>query len=626
MTEPAAEVRVRIIADDQSAETLERSKDHFHALAIQAEVSNQFLARMALNIEHVSSVQQAAANKGGDISKEILKGNLYFEAMKKSVELVSDGVREAWELTEKLGEAALEASEAAEEQEKQMAGYLFLIDGGKHSMQELREYTRDQREEFEKFAVTAGVATKDLVAMYDKLIERGVMGSEQAKELAQQMAVVGKIIPGGGEALAQGMSALEQGMARPRNPIVQLIAATHMLQGNARAVSQQMMHMTPAQQMELAQKAIERQAEALKKMGEQVPDLKQLRASFDDIKEGFLEAMGQPMMGALIPQLVRLRDFLSAHSEELKAFAEKLGYKLADVINYLSAAIEGIYDGLAQNWDYFASTFHEIFSAWEVMWGNSKKTTTDIKAEFQDVGVAMKEAFLDISRIIEKTLSFALGVADALHGQMPGTTRANMAGNAAVDASLKPTTTADAMEKAIKDYTERAAGKVDPAEVDKRVAFARENFAREQQEKTRIQGEAGSQNWEMVNAELQGAKNNGDEEMVGYILRTVAATKEGAEAIEHHNVALDNSFGDLKRIFDENIPEIAKAMREGANKIKQEGGITAPKPTMVFTGPIHIKQDFKDQDPDRVLLTFKKDLAQAAANRTTSRNAALFGM
>jgi hypothetical protein len=46
--------------------------------------------------------------------------------------------------------------------------------------------------------------------------------------------------------------------------------------------------------------------------------------------------------------------------------------------------------------------------------------------------------------------------------------------------------------------------------------------------------------------------------------------------------------------------------------------------TQNFTGAINVKQDFRDQDPDRVAVTFKQDLQRAGTNRLQSRFAQPF--
>lgn len=627
MTEPAAEVRVRIVADDQSHETLDKVRDGLRDIGEESKVTQELLKGIGLNIERIASVQQANAGKQEGVAKEVLKGNLYFEAMKKSVELVGDGVKEAWELTEKLADASLEAAEAAETQEKQMAGYLFLLDQGKHSMTELREYTRDQREEFEKFAITAGVATKDLVTTYDKLLERGAMGSEKAKEMAEKMATVGKIVPGGSEALAQGMSAMETGMVRARNPLVQLIAATHMLKGNAKAVAAQMQHMTPERQMELAEKAIDRQAEALKKMGGVVPDLGQLKSSFEDVKEGFLESMGKPMTEALVPQLVRLRDYLSQHMEQIKQFGDRVGAAAANAIEYVSHALEGIWSGLTYNWDEFRDTFNSIFVDWEAAWGDSKTTTAEIKQEFFAVGTTLRDIFLDISRTIKAVVEVAMDVNDVIHGRNVGTTQAEVAGSAIHAGAGDVNQTPKQWEHLMDTYLAKAQDSgMDPAKVDAYATAMRNLHGQFEQAAQDDKQAVDSHQWDKVSEALKYNAENNQGALNEFIIKTLAGSDAAAEAIHSGQINIGGQMDELMKMISEKAPELAAKLRDMNGKIAKEGGIKAPKPTMVFTGPIHIKQDFKDQDPDRILLTFRKDLAQAAANRTTSRNAALFGM
>ena len=73
------------------------------------------------------------------------------------------------------------------------------------------------------------------------------------------------------------------------------------------------------------------------------------------------------------------------------------------------------------------------------------------------------------------------------------------------------------------------------------------------------------------------------------------------------------------------VRELAAKLRDMGNTVARQGGIKPQGPVQNFFGGVHIKQDFKDQDPDRVILTFKKGLAGAASNRTTSRFSSPFG-
>jgi hypothetical protein len=623
------EVRIRIVADDQSEATLEKVKAGF---------------------EHVEQSTKHAATAGHDLAGEVLKGNIYFELAKKGAEAVAEAVKVGVESMEKMTEASLEAAEAQEKQERQMAGYLFLMDQGKHSMAQLRDYTGQQREEFEAFGMSAGIAVKDLVGAYDNLIERGSMSSEKAKDLTEQMAIVGKVVPGGMEGLAQGMSGVEMGMVRARNPVVQLIAATHLLKGNARDVAQQMQKMSPERQMELAERAIARQADALKKMGAAVPTMEQLKTSFEGVKESFLESMGKPMLGALVPQLARLRDYLVQHIEEIKAFGERVGRAASDVIEYVGTALDGIYSGVSENWEEFRQTFHQIWGDWEDAWASATRSTGDIKVEFHEIGVTLRNVFVEIMRYVKAAGEVIMDASDlwsqvaAAKDELIGGKEFDEHGNKVVhkgravgstDASIQAAALAEQARNPMQSQQEWERNKdvfvakaqnagMKPEEVDAYVAGLAK--VHDQFEKAAQDDKAAvaSQNWAKVNEALQYNIDHHQEALNDYVIQQIAGSEQARDALLHGGITIAGGMDAMMKLLNEKAPELAAKLRGPLNPLSGKG-ITAPKLTQNFHGGIHIKQDFKDQDPDRILLTFRRDLANAAANRTVSRVSTPFG-
>lgn len=85
----------------------------------------------------------------------------------------------------------------------------------------------------------------------------------------------------------------------------------------------------------------------------------------------------------------------------------------------------------------------------------------------------------------------------------------------------------------------------------------------------------------------------------------------------------------LAKLLEEKVPEVAKALRESAGfaaeaeKTGEKGAV----PLNVFNGgqTFQIKQDFRDQDPDRISFIFQRDLAKAAENRLQARTSLPFG-
>ena len=72
-----------------------------------------------------------------------------------------------------------------------------------------------------------------------------------------------------------------------------------------------------------------------------------------------------------------------------------------------------------------------------------------------------------------------------------------------------------------------------------------------------------------------------------------------------------------RRVAPERV-EAANSFALSLNKYvgKELNKATTPAaPVMNFSGPITIQQDFKDQDPDRVAVVFRRDLVRHATAR-----------
>lgn len=614
MAEESAEVRISLVADDLSDAVVKAVKQGMTELRQETEKARD----------------AAGAGEGG-MAGSLLKAHLEFEGLKAAAELVTETIHQAFELTEKLGDAAVEAAEAQEKQERAMAGNLFLMDKGAHSMRDLRDYAGETREEFAKFGMGAGVATSQIAQAYDALISRGTMGSEKAKELAEQMAVVGKVVPGGMDSLAQGFSMVELGMVRARNPVVQLIAATHTLEGNAHQVAAAMQKMSPEQQMALGEKAIAKQAEMLAKMGGLGPaTLPELRTSFEGVKEGFFESMGKPMQDALVPELTRLRAFLMEHIEQIKAFGEKVGEGVAHVITYISDAIQGMYEGFQQNWGEIEKVFDDLFGEWNAAWSNARKDSGSIRTEFR----VMTDDFVTLMKPILAGIKAAAEVAmdanDALHGRAVGSTQAQIAGRAAgevVGSAAGPGDMAKVDEQIRRYRVLAAEAGTAPEAIEKYTdslrAQAEFNMSAADKAKSAVEGG----NYEGFGNYLEGAikiQSDGAEE---YAFHLLEGSEEARRALVTGAIHIGGGMDELMKIIDEKAPELAHQLKEMMGGHVGPEGIKAPQHNLNFYGShFELKQSFANEDPERVVAVFKRELTRSVTARIESRNSTPFSL
>ncbi len=79
--------------------------------------------------------------------------------------------------------------------------------------------------------------------------------------------------------------------------------------------------------------------------------------------------------------------------------------------------------------------------------------------------------------------------------------------------------------------------------------------------------------------------------------------------VGHHNKLTMGGGGEDNKTYAEEVRGIL------AKQLKDKD---VSHMNLNFTGDIHIQQDFKDQNPDRVLLEFKKELSRSALSRTSA--------
>jgi hypothetical protein len=182
-------------------------------------------------------------------------------------------------------------------------------------------------------------------------------------------------------------------------------------------------------------------------------------------------------------------------------------------------------------------------------------------------------------------------------------------------------------EKQMKEYAITAM----QAGVDFKKANEVMNNAREQHQQ--YQEVAGAEkadilndNWQKVNEALQYNIDQHRDGLTDYQITMLTQSKAGREAIESGAVHIAGGMDAMIKMLEDKAPELARKLREAGNVVKTQGGVK-PAAGITFNGAnFHIKQDFRDQDPDRIALVFKKELSSAAVSRTMARTATPFGL
>lgn len=255
-----------------------------------------------------------------------------------------------------IGEEAFTAAKAVGAQEKALTGMLMMVDKTGASYATLKQQGVELKDELEDMAIDMGAGVDKVIDVFGDIAARTNKSTDRIKEMVEQMVNVGKVAPGGLDALASGMMQVEMGITRARNPVVQFIAQTdtlsthlHKAHMNAKEVAAYMTKLAPESQMKLAEEAIRRMNERTK----EIPlSFGQLVQSAKDIREQFFEKLGVPILReALTPAMRDMQGWLHQHREEIEHLGTNIGKKVAAWIKDLSAMLKDAFRYVEQHAD-----------------------------------------------------------------------------------------------------------------------------------------------------------------------------------------------------------------------------------------------------------------------------------
>lgn len=540
--------------------------------------------------------------------------------------------------------APIEAFMESEKQVRALASTFATLSTGGATFEQLTMFASRTKDELEELGMAAGFADDELVAVFNNVIERGGKSVEQAKELTEQMAFAGRAIPGGAVALSEAMEQIEMGVVRAKNPIVGMIAATGMLKGNAKQVAKEMAGMSQKEQMELAEKAIGRMGDKMKNVpmtiGQSLTSLKVMAGNV-------LETAGEPMTAALSKAVADIRGEFFGNTGEATALTKSLmdgakafGGAMAQGVSVLGPFVTSFIGGITSFSEEFAFIWREVWGEGDGMMKQMKEVAIFsgkllgqfIKGAAIALGVAVKgiqETLKAISTIVGMALKAAGELTDSQALAGAGQRAMNFAQQGdAEDILVKARKTGGGEKGDLTAQMDQIANitgdKSKLAEL--KAAFAeRENMQFQvdaaQKQAADLTGESAAQ---YLAAFGNAAKSHDDAAMLN-IARFLGSNEKMAQAIG--KLAPDMIEGGvagfvdtLKKAGNESMAKVIEGLqKKGFEKM------VSPTVNQTFTGAITIKQDFKDEDPDRMIVLFKGALADAGVRPTQARGASPFG-
>ncbi len=537
-----------------------------------------------------------------------------------------------------LGVKSAHAFMESEEQVRGLASTLTLIDQNGNGFEELHGYATGLKDEMEELGMQAGQTDDAMVAVFTDIVERGGKSVEAAKKLTEEMAYAGRALPGGPEALSQGFESIQMGMIKAKNPLVQLIAATGTLKGSAKAVAKEMKGMSIDKQMELAEKAIGKMST---KMKAAPMTIGQMKTSMSVAIGNVFETAGEPIVRAIEPVFEKVRSLLLGNGSNLQDAAKKFGEFISKPVGLVIPIIDGLVKAIGDSWGDIMKTFDTVYgpfnSAVHYLYDNKEAFAQTI-ADAATMFIKAADALIRASVFIRDSI---LGTIVAV---MKSGAMGEQAQQYAIDQQQK--TQVDDMRAQIQkkgvggrlddaDTNMRRAQFIQTADGTKGVAQAGENFdaayRRAMDDHTAVLDEVGKQrdaaqrgDTAAFMAAWDAAEKANDEGAKLYVAKFLDGQDMLEEALSKGSVIWKNGMGSfLDTLKSAGLKDEADRLKEAT---KPKLGVTGKTNlTQNFNGAINIKQDFRDQDPDRVATVFKEDLARVGSSRLQSRYAGAFG-
>ncbi len=175
-----------------------------------------------------------------------------------------------------------------------------------------------------------------------------------------------------------------------------------------------------------------------------------------------------------------------------------------------------------------------------------------------------------------------------------------------------------ALEASSRGFTEardrmKAFEGADPAKMTEEQGYA---FAQAQQEAAKAFADS-----------FNAAGKSNNQAAIQAAVQTVVGSKALQAALLESGTTVGLSLEKLAEVIGDKAKEFVDKIGERAAKENKDSSAKPPPSVMQFNGgqTFNIKQDFRDQDPDRVAVVFQQDMRRAAENRLQAHNALPFG-
>jgi hypothetical protein len=639
-----------------------------HAKLVLDEDAKKAAENLKEGFEHIGEKVHEVEHELGELLKTTLAVAAGFE-LDRGIESIKE-----------LGHEVMNAATASENTEKSIAGLLAMTDKTGKSFEELSEQAKGVHDDLEDIGIRAGASGESVGEAFELIAERSKKSADEIVNLTDKMALAGKILPGGVGQIAAAWRDFESGIVRPRNALVQLMIQSHTVAGSMRQVAHQLT--TMMQTPEGQEKAFKMAEAAITKMADKAKDAplsyNQLIASLKSIRELAFKEAGEPIIAALKGPLNDLRDYFVKNRHDIEEWAHMVGEKTGV---WVVEAADKIKDGF----EYLKNHADEIEHAFKEGFAFAKAVVEFIIAHREELALAwggskLAGAGMGLVKGGASLIGSMGGLAGGLAGGEGAFGTAIGAGAASATVALGAFGVAlaavgvaayewnemlndvwvekqkdtdarvQALQRAAQEgqieaaqqlrdqlvvtnpqVTDLANRLVEFAEAMHKVggvtaqqsAWTERDLAFEETEAGKG-GQAAKFAVENFMKDLDTAVGSQDAATLKHMATFI--TTHGALIDAMHTAGVDLTkegkflVGALEGLGTEQGHMRAEELRGILAKQTKEAA-TSAAPVFNFSGPITIHQDFKDQDPDRVVAIMRRDLVRTAGARIQSRGA-----
>lgn len=608
--------------------------------------------------EELKTVGEEGEKAGEKSGEGVKKGMI--EGTKEIVKMLAEffAVKESFEFMKELAIESVEAFEDDERAVKQLAGSFLQLDQNGNSLDQINSMAAEFKDNFEAMAAATGVSSDDIQVAFQDIADRGLMSVDAAKAFTEEMAYAARAVPGGIQEISSGIEAIQMGMTKAKNPVIGMISSMGLLKGNAKDVAKQMSGMGLEEQMALVEQAVGKMSEKMKAapmtLGQQVTSFKEAYAKV-------IEAVGGPIAQNLGLAIGRIKSMFFTPTGENTKLLDMIIEGATKFSEFISGAFELIQptiDGFMSAAGYFSETMGDM---WGMMDG-AGLTMEDMKAAAEVIGkilgftvvafgtglgavanvfvMAIKELMEFVGKSIQGW-GAALSHIPGLKGAGAAMTNAGLSISDASNNSAKQQILdkvrsvgggdkgqlADQMlagvrgaggdeAKAIDEYNAAVKQRADMMDnIDRAMHESQMVTLGAQSATTEAGAAAQAQHAQAFMDAYNMAANAHDQAAQDNILKFVAANQDIAAALMF---TAPEAIAGGKDAFLKNLTKVGGA--KDAEMLKQAwtpdlGFKKSPETNFNGGQVFNIKQDFKDQDPDRIAVVFRQDISRAANNR-----------